>query len=428
MTLYSNSRERSMGGQWPHVVAILATLLCVPSSVFAQEQWIATWTTAPQSLSSQPRRPAAGQVPTPVLAPQTVFNGQTVRMIVRASIGGHSARVQLSNAFSSAPLEIGAAHLALRDKDAAIVVASDRTLTFGGRPGIRIPPGADVVSDPVEIDVAPLSDLAISLYVPNWVPQPTLHIVGLHTTYISAWGDFTAAPTIIDAPATTEHWYMLSAVQVLAPAEASVVVALGDSITDGAFLTPNTDSNWPSQLARRLQANKTTSKIAVANQGIAGNRLLSEGGGLPALARFDRDVLAQRGVRWLILLEGINDIRAGALNPAQAVTADDIIGAYKQLIARAHTHGIKVIGATILPYAGSAEYNDAGEAMRTAVNEWIRTSGAYDAVVDMDAVVRDPRTHQKILAAYDVGDHLHPNDVGHKAIADAVDIEIFTKR
>jgi lysophospholipase L1-like esterase len=344
-------------------------------------------------------------------------------MTVRTSVGGRRARVQLSNAFGTTPLVIGAAHIALRDKESAIVASSDKTLTFSGKGSFTIPPGSEIISDPVDITFPALGDLAISVYVPGEVTGPTSHATGLHTTYISKAGDFTAAPSITDAT-MSQSWYLLSGVMTMAPQDASVIVAFGDSITDGATSTPDTDSSWPSQLAKRLAANKATANVAVVNQGISGNRVIADGAGVSALARFDRDVLTQPGVQWLIVLEGINDIGIAA-RATPPLTADDLITAHKQLIERAHLHGIKVMGATLTPYGGASYASPEGEAIRTAMNEWIRSGKDYDAFVDFDAATRDPQNPKQFLPAYNIRDHLHPNDAGYKAMADAFDLSVF---
>ena len=347
-------------------------------------------------------------------------------MVVHTSIGGSRARVQLSNAFGTTPLKIGAAHVALRGQESAIVPASDHALTFSGKASFTIPPGAEMISDPVNLDVPKLGDLVISLYVPGEVAAPTMHGTGLHTTYISkAPGDLTGAPLIAD-PTRSQVWYLISSVDVVAAPDTRLIVAYGDSITDGATSTPDTDSSWPSQLAARLLGNKATGNVAIVNQGISGNRVLSDGAGVSALARFDRDVLAQPGVQWVVFMEGINDIGLGArLTGADAVTLDDLIAGHKQIVERAHMRGIKVIGATLTPFMGAAYYSDEGEAIRTALNDWIRNGKAYDAVIDFDAATRDPENPKQIRAAYNIRDHLHPNDVGYKAMADAFDLSMF---
>jgi len=349
-------------------------------------------------------------------------------MVVRTSIGGRRLRVQLSNAFGTSALFVGAAHVARHDKESAIVPGSDRPLTFSGKTSFAIPPGAEVLSDAVDLEVPKLGALAISLYIPGEASTPTVHLTALHTTYLSQPGDSTGASSIAD-PKTVQLWYWISAVDVEAPAKAGLIVALGDSITDGATSTPDTDRSWPSQLAERLVADKATADLAIVNQGISGNRLLNDGAGVSALARFDRDVLSQPGVKWLIVLEGINDIGLGGrpgAQPPDAVTADDLIAAHKQIIERARLHGIKVIGATLTPYLGAAYGTDQGEAIREAVNQWIRTSQAYDAVIDFDAAVQDPANPKQIRPAYNTRDHLHPNDAGYQAMAAAVDLSIFS--
>ncbi len=401
-----------------------------------QQHWVATWAASPQ----QPRVivPLAPQAP-PTTQPNTApppiasFTNQTVRMIVHISVGGRRVRVQLSNTFGTGPLMIGAAHVAIRGKDSAIVPASDRVLSFNGKPSCSIPPGALMVSDPVDLDVPQLGDLAISVYVPGDTGPLTMHAVGLHTTYISKPGDFTGQLAISDAAATSQSWYWLSSVEVLASAEAAAVVAFGDSITDGTRSTPEANQNWPSILAQRLLSASAAANIAVVDEGIAGNRILRDTVGPSALARFDRDVLSQSGVRWMTVLEGINDIgnstRPNTNIPAgEAVSADDLTGGLRQLIERAHAHGIKVIGCTLLPYEGAAYYSEKGEVIREAVNQWIRTGGAFDAVVDFDAATRNPDAPKQIRADYDSGDHLHPNDAGYKAMADGIDLSIFTAK
>lgn len=419
------------------IACALAFLLTSGPRVFAQEHWVATWAASPQSArlvlppglqAPPPPGSQTGQANrAPAFPPLSAPNNQTVRMIVRTSMGGSRARIQLSNAFGTNPLNLGAVHVALHDKVSAIVPKSDRTLTFNGKAQVTIPPGAEILSDALDLDVPKLGDLVVSVYVPGQAKEPTSHLTGLHTTYLSKPGDFSAEATIADA-ITTESWYWLSAVHVLAPAEAGLIVAFGDSITDGATSTADTDSSWPSQLAQRLLANKATTNLAIVNEGISGNRLLHDGMGISALARFDRDVLALPGVKWLIVMLGINDIGFGSLASSEAVTADDVIAAHKQLIDRAHLHGIRVIGATLTPYAGALYYSEGGEALRQAVNQWIRTSKAYDAVIDFDMATRDPANARQIRASYNIRDHLHPNDAGYKAMADAFDLSVFTSK
>jgi lysophospholipase L1-like esterase len=350
-------------------------------------------------------------------------------MIARTSIGGNRLRVELSNAFGATPLAVGAAHIAIRAKDSAIVPGSDRALTFNGKPATTIPAGAMMVSDPVDLEVSKLTDLAVSVYVPGDTGPASNHALGLHTTYISKDGDFTAQPDL-EGATTSQSWYWLSAIDVFAPPAAETVVAFGDSITDGATSTPNTDRSWPSILAQRLLTNPATAEVGLVNQGISGNRVLGDGAGVSALARFDRDVLSIPGVKWVMIMEGINDIGIGARQgaPAGGITSEAIIGGLHQMVERAHMHGIKVIGVTLTPYQGAAYASEAGEAIREAVNNDIRTSGAFDAVVDYEAVTRDPANPKTFLPAYNNTDHLHPNDAGYKAMADSVDLSIFVEK
>jgi lysophospholipase L1-like esterase len=345
-------------------------------------------------------------------------------MMVRTSIGGKRLRIRLSNAFGSAAVTVGAAHIALRAKDSGIAAASGRALSFDGKPGCTLAPGAVLLSDPIDFNLAPLAELAISLYFPGETGPPTIHSTALHNTYISREGDTTAQPEMAD-PLVTQAYYYLAGIDVAADPDAALLVTFGDSITDGARSTTETNHSWPALLATRLAANKATAHIGVANLGIGGNRLLRDGTGANALARFDRDVLSQPGVRWVTLLEGINDIGHGDTEP---VTAPEIIAIYRQLIAQAHLHGVKIIGCTLTPYEGAGYSREAGEAIRAAVNAWIRTSGAFDAVVDFDAATRDPANPRRIRPEFDPGDHLHPNDAGYQAMANAIDLAIFAAR
>jgi len=411
----------------------LALLLGQFASLALQAQtaktghWVATWGTAQLLVRPQPPATPPAAAPAQPAPGGRIFNNQTIRMIVRSSIGGQRLRIKVANAFNSAPVVIGAAHIALRSADSQIVAGSDRTLTFNGKPGCTLSPGVVRLSDPVDLNVAPLTDLAVSLFFPGETGPPTSHGTGLHTTYISKEGDATGQPAIA-AGTTTLSYYWLAGVDVEAPAGAAALVTFGDSITDGTASTPNGNHNWPSLLAARLAHNKKTAMIGVANMGIGGNRVLYDGTGASALARFDRDVLSQSGVKWVMLLEGINDIgRVGTPTP-EAPTADDLIAAYKQIVEIAHTHGIKAIGCTITPYEGAGYSREAGEAIRAAVNTFIRTGGAFDAVVDFEAATRDPANPKHIRAAFDPGDHLHPNDAGYQAMADAVDLSIFTRK
>jgi len=369
--------------------------------------------------------PVGGRSGAPPSNLPATFANQTVRMIVRTSMGGSRVRVELSNMLNAQPVEIGAAHIALHKGLGAILEGTDRALTFGGSSSFTIPPGALAVSDPVNLEVAPLSNLAVSIYLPRDTGPPTNHPLGLHTAYISN-GDVTAAVAMPD-PKTMTAYAWLSSVDVVAPADAFTVVALGDSITDGYSTTLDADTAWPTLLAKRLNTGKTQ-PVAVVNQGISGNQVLRDGAGLSALARFDRDVLSRPGVKRVILLEGINDINIrGRMDGPNALTSDELIWGYRQIIARSHAHGIKVIGATIMPEEGVPTASERGEQIRQTVNRWIRANGNFDAVVDFDVTVRDPQRPVRLKQQFDPGDHIHPNDAGNQAMADAFDVSVFKK-
>ncbi|HET8695889.1 MAG TPA: SGNH/GDSL hydrolase family protein [Gammaproteobacteria bacterium] len=361
-------------------------------------------------------------MPTAVPPPAVVtLENQTVRQIVHTSIGGNRLRVVLSNAFGTAPITIGAGHVALRDKDASVVASSVKPLTVSGASTFSILAGATVVTDPVDLVVQPVSDLVIDLYVPNDIgvsPSPvTTHNGASQTNYLSETGDHTGEPAFKVA-SQTNAWFLLARVEVPADANTHAIVAFGDSITDGARSTPNTNNRWPDVLARRLEG-----KVAVLNAGISGNQVLGDGAGVSALARFDRDVLMQTGVTHVVVMEGINDI--GIARNAPQPSADDLIAGHKQLIERAHARGLKIIGATLTPYDGAAYCTPEGEAKRQALNQWIRTSGAYDGVIDFDKATRDPAAPTKFAASADSGDHLHPADGGYKTMADSIDLKLF---
>ncbi len=376
------------------------------------ENWAGTWTASPQA-------PAPGGI-----VPQ--FSNQSVRQIVHTSIAGKKVRVKLSNEFGNRPLVIGAAHIAQQQSGATILPGSDRVLTFGGRPGVSIPAGAPMLSDPVDLDVAAGANLAVSLYLPQVTEDLTVHSLGVQSNFITA-GDTTGAVTL-NAPTLTQSWHFLTGVSVESPAR--VIATLGDSITDGFASTPGANRRWPNLLSDRLAARGGRNVLTVINQGISGNRLLFDNTGPNALARYSRDILSQPGLEYVIVLEGINDIgQPGSFQPAsQAVSAEDIIAAHRQLIARAHEKGVRIIGATLTPFEGTifpGYFTPEGEAKRQLVNNFIRTSGEYDGVIDFDAAVRDPARPGRMLPAYDSGDHLHPGDAGYQAMANAIDLSLF---
>ncbi len=352
------------------------------------------------------------------------FENQTLRETMHVSVGGSTLRIHVSNTFGDRPLNVGSAHIALAGEGSAIESGSDHMLTFNGQPSAMIPVGGAVVSDPVELTVADQQHVAVSLFLPEATGLPTWHATGLHHTYI-ADGDHTADAELADAQ-DNGGWFYVTGLDVMTdnPNE-NTIVAFGDSITDGAVSTPDTDHDWPSLLGVRLE--NAGMPMGIANEGISGNRVLKDGAGVNALDRYERDVLEVPGAKYVIILEGINDIGQGFREGAtedNLVTADELIAGYQELIDRGHTAGLTVIGATLTPYEGAGYYSEAGEAVREQLNEWIRTSGAYDGVVDFDAAIRDPENPKRIRPDY-TRDNLHGNNDGYQAMADAVDLKLF---
>ncbi len=405
-------------------IGLAAALAAATLAGSAHAEWVRTWSAAPEP-------PSAARGPFPATPS---FHDQTLRQVVRISAGGKRVRIRLTNEYGAKPLAIGAAHLALADVDGAIRPGTDRPLTFAGQPSALVASGAPLLSDPVELDVPALSSLTVSLYVPDDTGQCTCHGTAMQTLYVSDSGDSTTAPALPARPGFSPRAF-LAGVEVDAPAAAETIVLFGDSITDGVGSTVNANHRWPDYLADRLTA-RGAGVFAVANQGISGNRVLSDGAAQSALARFDRDVLAVPGARYVVVFEGVNDLGRSD-PPAQAasffgapepVTVEGMIAGYRQLIARAHAGGLKIYGATIAPYGGALYWTGAGEAKRAAINAWIRSSGAFDGVIDFDAVLRDPANPTQMRADYHAGDHLHGSDAGYKAMADAIDLGLFKAR
>lgn len=400
----------------------LATLKIVAQVSGTQGNWVGSWA-------------ASQQIPEPAnsLAPDDLRDA-TLRQNVHLSIGGPTLRVHLSNAFGTEPLHFAAVHIAkpLSAASSRINPATDKALTFSGHPDVIVPAGAEYISDPIDYPMAPLSNLAVSLYLDTPPAQQTGHPGSRATSYL-VHGNLVSAADLPDAK-KVDHWYLLSGVDVVQPSGAASIVTLGDSITDGHGATTNANDRWPDVFAQRLQANPATRTRGVLNQGIGGNHLLIDGLGPNALSRFDRDVLAQPDVRYLIVLEGVNDLggltRIAEVSPAEhSVLVQRILAAYEQIIVRAHAHGIRVIGATILPYVGSDYYHPgpASDADRQAINQWIRAPGHFDAVVDFDQVTRDPSHPERLLPLYDSGDHLHPSPAGYRAMGEAIPLSLFTQ-
>lgn len=393
-------------------VIILAALSVGHSSAHAEDKWVGAWASAQQGTNL-----AFGGV-------SPVFTDQTLRQIVRVTLGGSTVRVRFSNALGTEPLTINSATVAKRGSGAAIDSGSLRSLTFSGSESITLPDGAFALSDPVSLTVEAFDDLAISLYLADETTISTQHSAALQTNYVSIAGNHTAA-TELPVESMNESWHLLSGVDVLAPDETIVIATFGDSITDGTNSTPDTNNRYPNRLAQRIAAH--TDNVAVLNLGIAGNRVLNSVIGPNAVSRFDRDVIGRPGVTHVILLEGINDIGLPGLLgiPAQEVTADQIIGGYQQLIARAHSHDITIIGSTLTPFKTALYYTEEGDAKRMAVNDWVRTSGAFDGYVDFDRALQDPDNPLQLLPVFDSGDNLHPSDTGYQAMADAIDLALL---
>ncbi len=460
--LASDLRRRLPRRGLLHAV-VVATLLLAGLPAAAQtvdqkanpDRWIATWTAPQAARLDQPAQslPASAQAfPWVRDVPQAVkdvtpgqdlpvggasplqIKAQTLRQIVHVSLGGARVRVVLSNSLGVLPLRVGAAHVAMRERGASIVAGSDHVLTFGGLPRPTIPPGALLISDPVDRAVPDSGDLAIDLYLPDdlsgWKSPVSLHPASWQVNYVSTPGDHAGAPSFPIAGTTayrrsdglaSASSFFLSRVEVVRPDGAGVLVAFGDSITDGTQSGIDQNKRWPDLLGARLAAAGT--RLAVVNGGIGGGRVLEDGVGPNALARFDRDVLAQPGVRYVTVLEGVNDIGVGGANASPSVA--ELIAGHRQMIDRAHASGLRIYGATLTPFEGAAYWTQEGEAKRQALNDWIRSSGAYDGVMDFAAVVQDPERPTRSRPEYDSGDHLHPSPAGYAALANTIDLKLF---
>jgi lysophospholipase L1-like esterase len=370
--------------------------------------WVGTWGTAPQLM--EPRN-----LPPPGLT------SNTLRQVVHISIGGKKVRVHFSNAFGNGPLALAAVRAAVSVGGSAIKTETEKALTFSGQPSVTIPAGETIFSDALDFDLAPLSDVAVTIYFHEMPRDVTGHPGSRTTSFLEA-GDAVSAAEL-PAAARTPHWYGLTGIDVLAENPAAAIVTLGDSITDGRGSETDKNNRWPDDFANQLQTHAGTQTLAVLNEGIGGNCVLRGGLGPTAAARFDRDVLGQASVRWLIVLEGVNDI--GGSRGTNSTVADDLIAAYQKFIDQAHAKNIRVFGGTITPFGNSFYDSPSHETARQTVNAWIRNGGKFDAVIDFDAAVRDPQNPSKLLPAADSGDHLHPNVNGYQMMADCVDLKLF---
>ena len=389
------------------------------------EHWVATWSTTLHAPQLLPGFTNPG------------FNNQTVRQIAHISIGGERVRLRLST-FGADALAVDTASIALSAGDSTIVAGSDRALTFGGKPSIVIPPGAQVVSDPVELTVPDLANLAVSIFVSGPTGPATWHFDSRQNSYISPPGDFTGTTVMPLDPQSppTQSWFWLAGIDVAAPRQSGAIAAIGDSITNGAQSSVDGNHRWTDELAERI-VQQNEHAMGMLNEGSDGNRLLHDVLGPNGLARFERDVLSQPGLAYVIVSLGLTDIGTGwpgGLNPDQAVSVEQILQGYEQLIEAAHTRGVKIYGATLTPNEGAFVpgtpfplYSPENEVKRRQVNHWTRTSRAFDGVIDFDAVLRDPQAPTRVLPKYDSGDHVHPNDGGYQAMADAIDLRLFSK-
>ncbi len=391
-------------------VFLILSLSCASHTASAKDSWVGTWVTAQQLTETRNNPPAPG------------LSNNTLRQVVHVTLGGSKLRVQFSNAYGNGPVTINAAHIAASKGGSAIDAATDKALTFKGATSVTIKAGDTVYSDAIDFNVKPLSNLAVSIYFGETSSDVTGHPGSRTTSYIQT-GDAVKAADM-ESAVKTDHWYILSGIDLQLDDSYACVVTLGDSITDGRGSTTNGNDRWPDNLARRLQADANTAKIGVLNQGIGGNAIVTGGLGPTALKRFKHDVLEQNGVRWVIILHGVNDLGGSK----DKKVADDLIAAYEKFINEAHSQNVMVYGVPILPFGGASYDCNDHMTYRETVNKWIRTSGKFDAVIDLDAAVRDPADPNKLLPAYDTGDHLHLNVAGYQKMAEAIDLDLFKQK
>ena len=399
------------------LLALSPLVLCCarPALVGSSPQgsWVGTWEASPQLVEPRNLPPAPG------------LTGSTLRQVVHVSLGGSRLRLRLSNEFGNGPVRITSVHLAPSLGGSTIGAQGDLALTFDGSSSVEIPQGASILSDPLDCHLVPLSNVAVTMHFVS-APRDLTGHPGSRTTSYLVTGDRMTAPELPDA-SRTEHWYIIDGMEVFEPTGGSAaIVTLGNSITDGRGSGTDRNDRWPDDLASRLHEKPATAHLAVLNAGIGGNCVVASCLGPPALDRLDRDVLDRPGVRWVIVLEGVNDIGNARGSDSSAAVARKLISAYRQIIARAHARHLRVYGATILPFGSSFYDSPDHESARQTVNQWIRTSRAFDAVIDLDAALRDPAHPARLRPEADSGDHLHPNEIGYHMIADAIDPGLFT--
>jgi lysophospholipase L1-like esterase len=376
----------------------------------ADTGWVATWAPSQQLTEPHNMPPAPG------------LRGSTLRQVLRATLGGTRLRIRISNVFGDMPVAISSVYIARPAGPGAVDPATDRAVAFGGGSGVTIPAGQAVISDPIDYELAPLSDLVVTMHIEEVPDRVTGHPGSRATSYLQAGTHVNDA--VLQAASTTEHWYLLAAVDVWRDDGAGILVALGNSITDGRGSGTDRNTRWTDYLAARLDSAGTN--IGVVNAGLGGNAMIRGGLGPPALERLDRDVLDVPGARWVIVLIGVNDI--GNSEGSAAGVAEELIAGYEEIIARVRVRGLRVYGATILPFGGSQYDSPEHEEMRTRVNDWMRTAAPFDALIDLDAVMRDAGNPSRLSPAFDTGDHLHPNEAGYRALADAVDTDLFVRQ
>jgi lysophospholipase L1-like esterase len=394
------------------ITAIVLMILLNPGILNAKKNWVGTWATAPQLVEPHNNPPAPG------------LSNNSIREIVRVSIGGKYIRVKFSNEHSKSPVTLKSVNIAASTGNGNIDIASLRELKFNGQSEYIMQPGAVLVSDPVKFDLKPRMDVAITLYIGNTSETVTGHPGSRTTSYIIQGNDKNV--TDFSNAVKTDHWYIISGIDVVSPKKARAVAIIGNSITDGRGSGTNLQNRWPDIFSERLLENKSTKNVGVLNLGIGGNCVLRGGLGPTALRRYDKDVLGQSGVKWVVIFEGVNDL--GGIPDIEDVAnkkADDLINAYKEMINKAHEKGLKVYGATIMPFKKNGYYKPYREMARNKVNEWIRTGGFFDAVIDFDKTIRNPADTACMIESLQDNDYLHPNQAGHRKTGESVDLNLF---